>query len=83
MSSTTFHAIDKDASGNIVVGGSTSDSTLATLYSTPDPIMLYVKAGNAYLWGISFSGYNYDTVGAVKFNTAGTYIFFGFTEATP
>lgn len=83
MSSTTFQSIDKDAAGNIVVGGSTTDSSLATLYMSPDPIMLYVKYGNTYLWGLSFSGSDFDAVGAVKFNTAGTYIFFGFTETSP
>ena len=41
-SSTTFQSIDKDIAGNIVVGGSTSDSNLATLSNSPDPILLYV-----------------------------------------
>lgn len=78
-SSTTFQSIDKDNAGNIIVGGSTSDSTLATLFNTPDPIILYVQYGNTYLWGVSFGGNNFDGVGAVKFSTAGTYIFAGFT----
>jgi hypothetical protein len=61
------------------VGGSTSDATLATLFSSPDPILLYVQSGNTYLWGLNFGGNNFDGIGAVEFSTAGTYIFFGFT----
>ena len=83
LSSTTFQSIDKDSAGNIVVGGSTSDSTLANLFNSPDPILLYVQYGNTYLWGVNFAGNDFDGVGAVKFSTTGTYIFVGFTQISP
>jgi len=81
--STTFQSIDKDGSGNIVVGGSTSDSSLATIFNSPDPILLFIQYGNTYLWGVNYRGTNFDGVGAVKFSTASTYIFVGFSQITP
>ena len=73
--------MDRDTAGNIVLGGWTSDSTMKTLYNTPDPIMLFIQLGNQYLWGISFTGVNFDRVSIVKFNPTGSLIFAGFEQA--
>ena len=74
---TSFESTDKDSAGNIVIGGSTSDSSLANLYNSPDPFVLYIQYGNTYLWGINFAGYNLKSVGAVRFSSTGVYIFAG------
>jgi hypothetical protein len=82
LSSTTFQSVDKDSGGNIVVGGSTYDSSLSNMFNSPDPILLNIQYGNTYLWGVSFKGNNFDGVGAVKFSTADTYIFAALTSSS-
>ena len=56
---------------------------MQNVFNVPDPIVLYIKVPNIYLWGISFAGVNLDRVTAVKFNPTGTIIFAGFEQVTP
>lgn len=72
--STSFYTLDMDAGKNIAVGGETQDSTVATLFNAIDPIVVYIQNGNLYKWGKSFSGVDYDRVGSIRFNPAGTKI---------
>lgn len=78
---TQFTAMDMDAAGNIIVGGSTYDlDVLKTPISPPDPFLMYIQHGNFYLWGFNVIGENYNRIGQVKFNANGSLIFAGYEQ---
>ena len=75
---TIFHSMDLEPTKklDLVLGGQTSDVGITgTLYSAPDPILVYMVNGGLYKWGFSFTGVNLETVNTVKFNTLGTKLF--------
>lgn len=67
---TIFNAMDIDANNNIIVGGQTSDPSIATLSLAPDPIIMFIQDGGLISWGVTLSSilYNYDFVISLKFN---------------
>ncbi len=65
---TAFYTIDIDSLSNIVVGGETSDTKVATIYMGFDPIVVYIEKGNIHKWGKSFSGIDYQRVASIRFN---------------
>ena len=74
---TTFHAIDLEPvlKLDLVIGGETSDAGITgTLYSAPDPIILYMVNGGLFKWGFGFRGVDLDRVNSVRFNPLGTKI---------
>jgi hypothetical protein len=66
-----FHPVK---SGEMVVGGSTSDTTItpsSVAADGPFPLAVYIKQGGAYLWRKYFytgiTGKRHDYISAIKF----------------
>jgi len=76
IGSTIFLTVDMDpiSQKDLVLGGQTSDSGVASIMVAPDPILLYMVGGGLYKWAISLAGIDLDKVNTVKFNSLGTKI---------
>lgn len=71
LSNTEVTDLDVDTLGNMVIGGTTTDTSFATLDTgQPAPIVAYQDLKGVYKWGISLHGThatNYIKVLEVKF----------------
>ena len=59
----------------MALGGHTSDSTIANLFASPDPIIVYMVNGGMYKWGINLKGRDMNYVNTIKFTPTGTKIY--------
>ena len=77
-----FHPV---TSGEMVVGGSTSDSGITSssvAAERPLPLAVYIRQGGAYLWRKYFYGMGHDFISAIKFlNNNGAKIIAAFSSS--
>jgi hypothetical protein len=66
--------------GEFVLGGYTSDSSLVSSSSIgyPTPLAAYIQDGGQYLWR-NYYNTDHDMISAIKFNPDGTRIIAGFS----
>lgn len=73
---TSYTAMDIDAKGNIILGGSSYDDTIAL--NKPAPIIEYLMSDGVVLWWRRLYRYSfpyiYTKVAAIKFNPSGVNI---------
>jgi hypothetical protein len=81
---TRYETLDMDSQSNVIIGGSTTDTSIVTLGSdTQLPIAAYISYSGGYNWAKAFiTGYASNSILAIKFNPLGTYLVVVFESVT-
>lgn len=61
--------MDRDSSGNFIIGGSSSSSDLISATSVPNPYVIYFSSSGIIDWTKQFST-TYNSVEIVKFDAS-------------